>query len=406
MAEGACAQGEVRIMRIAPVRTAADHARAMERIEQIFDARQGTPEADELEVLSTLIDQFERKAIAAPSPIEAIRFRLHQQGLTNRALEPFLGSRSRVSEIMSGERKLTVDMMRALHQHFGIPAESLLGLPPGKPHVPVPRKIAEPSARALGDLVATGLMKAKETYSEFLARAAAMMPVGAGLQGARLRKTRTDRTNAKTDVAALDGWCAAALLKSIDIKIPKKGKGAKLDLEVAREVAKLSKRKDGIRRVGKLLADHGIALVVLRHFTGTYLDGAAMRRSDGVYVIALTLRYDRIDNFWFTLLHEFAHVACHLDEETSMIFDDLEIGSPDQIEDEADRFAQQALIPDEVWKSVRSDFALADVKAVAARAGVHAAVVAGRWQREYKDYRRFAKNVGHGEVRKVLIPDA
>ena len=161
---------------------------------------------------------------------------------------------------------------------------------------------------------------------------------------AHLRKTRTDRTNAKTDTAALQGWCAAALLRSLDIRVPKKAIGTKIDHTTGRDIAKLSARKDGLRRVQRKLADLGVALVVLRHLSGTYLDGAAMRRDDGVYVIALTLRYDRLDNFWFTLLHELAHVACHLDDDTSMIFDDLEIGSSDKIEAEADEFAQEALI--------------------------------------------------------------
>ncbi|MGI4876614.1 MAG: ImmA/IrrE family metallo-endopeptidase [Janthinobacterium lividum] len=397
-------QDEEEEVRIAPIRGPADHARVVRRIEEIFDAKAGTPEGDELEVLAMLVAHYERSFISVPSPVEAIRFRLQQQGLSNRALEPFLGSRSRVSEILSGERKLTVDMMRALHQHFGIPAESLLGAPKGDVSTSAPRRAAEPSARALSELLATGLMRAQEAYTDFLDRAAATFMAGPGSQPAHLRKTRTDRTNAKTDVAALEGWCAAALLKSAEVKIPKTSVQIRHDMALAREIARLSSRKDGVRKVGKFLAERGIALVVLRHLTGTYLDGAAMRRSDGIFVIALTLRHDRIDNFWFTLLHEFAHVACHLGGETSMILDDLELGSTDAVEAEADCFAQEALIPDAVWKSVHAEFGTAEVAALAAQAGVAPAIVAGRWQREFQDYRRFAKTVGHGEVRKILIP--
>ena len=385
----------------APIRTNADHARAMKRIEAIFDAAPGTSEGDELEVLTTLVSLFERATIRPPAAIDAIRFRLQQAGLTNRALEPYLGSRSRVSEIMSGERTLTADMMRALHRNFGIPAESLLGAT----EAPRPRKKVEPSARAMADLVATGLVRQRETFADFMARAVGLMSSGGGLTPAHLRKSRTERTNAKTDAAALQGWCAAALLKSQDVKIPKKAIGTRIDATVARDVAKLSARKDGHKRVQKALADFGVALVFLRHFTGTYLDGAAMRRADGVSVIALTLRYDRIDNFWFTLLHELAHVACHLNDDTSVIFDDLEIGSSDRIEGEADAFAQKALIPDSAWKRINADFGLEDVERVAKEAGVHPAIAAGRWQRQFKDYRRFSKVVGHGEVRGTLLGD-
>jgi HTH-type transcriptional regulator/antitoxin HigA len=148
----------------------------------------------------------------------------------------------------------------------------------------------------------------------------------------------------------------------------------------------------------------GIILVIIEHLPGTYLDGAAMRRKDGVPVIALTLRHDRIDNFWFTLLHEFAHVACHLSDDTSLILDDLEIRSFERIEGEADRFAQRCLIPDKIWKNRSAEsFEVADVIETASEAGVHPAIVAGRWQREHGDYRKFAKLLGRGEVRRTIV---
>lgn len=386
-------------MNVRPIRTSSDHTEALRRIEEIFDAAPGTSEADELEVLTTLVSLYEKASVPAPTPIEAILFRLEQAGLTKRALEPLLGSRSRVSEILSGERKLTVDMMRALHLHFGIPAESLLGAPKKTEASPAPKRQPEPSVRAMADLVASGLMRAKEGYADFLERSRHLLSPLAGSQPAHLRKTRTERTNAKTDAAALEAWCAAALLKSLEVPVAKASRKVKCDMAMGRELAALSASPTGLRQVGPFLAERGIALVVLRHLAGTYLDGAAMRRRDGVSVIALTLRYDRIDNFWFTLLHEFAHVACHLSDETSMIFDDLELRSEDGIEAEADGFAQRALIPDELWKSVHADFGAAEVAQIAKKAKVHPAIVAGRWQREFRDYRKFAKLVGHGEVR-------
>ncbi len=386
-------------MNVRPIRTASDHAEALRRIEEIFDAAPGTAEADELDVLTTLVTVYEKSSVPAPTAVDAILFRLEQAGLTKRALEPLLGSRSRVSEILSGERKLTVDMMRALHLHFGIPAESLLGASRKAEPRPAPKRLQEPSVRAMAELISSGIMRAKEGYAEFLERSRQLLAPLAGSQPAHLRKTRTERTNAKTDAAALEAWCAAALLKSLEIRVARKSRKHSYDMAMARELAALSASPNGLREVQTFLAQRGIALVVLRHLTGTYLDGAAMRRRDGINVIALTLRYDRIDNFWFTLLHEFAHVACHLGEETSMIFDDLELRSEDGIEAEADGFAQCALIPDDLWKEARADFGTAEVIGIAERAGIHPAIVAGRWQREFRDYRRFSKLVGHGEVR-------
>jgi HTH-type transcriptional regulator/antitoxin HigA len=140
------------------------------------------------------------------------------------------------------------------------------------------------------------------------------------------------------------------------------------------------------------------------HLPGTYLDGAAMRRpADGAPVIALTLRHDRIDNFWFTLLHEFCHVARHLGAESSLIVDDLEVASRAKLELEADAFAQEALVPKGTWKLADNpELTSEEVTDVASRAGVHPSIVAGRWQRTYSDYRRFSKLIIRGEVRSLL----
>ena len=127
-----------------------------------------------------------------------------------------------------------------------------------------------------------------------------------------------------------------------------------------------------------MLSDLGIILVILPHLAGTHLDGAAMCRADGTPVIALTLRRDKIDNFWFTLLHEFAHVAKHLTEERGLIVDDLEISSMEEIEKEADQFAEDALISADDWATLRKGayIAGADIEELAKRAGVNVAIVA------------------------------
>jgi HTH-type transcriptional regulator/antitoxin HigA len=92
-------------------------------------ARRGTPEGDQLEVLSILVEQYEREnfPVDPPDPIDAILFRMEQGGLSRKDLEPILGGRSHVSEILSGKRQLTVEMIRQLHRRFGIPLVSLMG---------------------------------------------------------------------------------------------------------------------------------------------------------------------------------------------------------------------------------------------------------------------------------------
>lgn len=116
-------------MKAKVIKTESEYANALARVEKLMDAKPGTAQGDELEILSLLIHDYEEKAfpIDKPGPVAAIRFRMAQQGLTNKDLVPFLGSRSRVSEVLSGRRNLSLKMIRALVAGLRIPADVLLG---------------------------------------------------------------------------------------------------------------------------------------------------------------------------------------------------------------------------------------------------------------------------------------
>jgi HTH-type transcriptional regulator / antitoxin HigA len=118
-------------MQIRPIRSERDHDRAVARISELMSARLGTAEGDELDVLATLVDAYEAKhhAIDAPDPIAAIEFRMEQQGLARRDLEPMIGTRARVSEVLTGKRSLTLDMVRRVKSGLGISADLLIGAP-------------------------------------------------------------------------------------------------------------------------------------------------------------------------------------------------------------------------------------------------------------------------------------
>jgi HTH-type transcriptional regulator/antitoxin HigA len=111
-----------------PIRSEADYEAAVAEIERLWGAKAGTPEGDRLDVLATLVDAYEAEhdPIDPPDPIEAIRFRMEQQGLTRKDLERILGSRIRVSEILNRKRGLSIAMIRRLHETLGIPAEVLI----------------------------------------------------------------------------------------------------------------------------------------------------------------------------------------------------------------------------------------------------------------------------------------
>jgi HTH-type transcriptional regulator/antitoxin HigA len=118
-------------MEIRPIRTETDYERGLRRVETLWGAAKGTPEGDELEVLVTLIEAYERQAypMDLPNPIDAIKFRLEQKGQDYHALIGVIGQRTRVYEVMRGDRPLSLNMIRNLHSKFAIPAEVLIQQP-------------------------------------------------------------------------------------------------------------------------------------------------------------------------------------------------------------------------------------------------------------------------------------
>ena len=113
---------------VRPIRTKRDYEAALEEVEHLWGAKAGTREGDRLDVLATLIDAYEAEhyPMDPPDPIEAIKFRMEQQGLTRRELEGIIGTRTRIAEILNRKRGLSITMIRRLHEHLGISAEVLI----------------------------------------------------------------------------------------------------------------------------------------------------------------------------------------------------------------------------------------------------------------------------------------
>ena len=171
--------------KIKAIRSEADYNAALARIEVLMDAEPNTPEGDELDVLTDLVEHYEEKHVPMgfPSPVAAIEFRLEQAGLAPRDLIPFIGSRAKVSEVLSGKRPLTMPMARALHEHLGIPAAVLLQQPgadfdteietlewdrfPIK-HVAIPDRLRPPYAHLLERLHEPGQLPILFLYQQLL----------------------------------------------------------------------------------------------------------------------------------------------------------------------------------------------------------------------------------------------
>lgn len=403
---------------IRAIRSEADYAAALARIEALMDAELGSPEGEELDVLADLVEHYEEKSVPMgyPSPLAAIQFRMEQGGLTPRDLIPFMGSRAKVSEVLSGKRALTMQMARALHASLGIPADVLLQQPGGElrsaldgiewDRFPLPEMAKRGWIPNRRDLV----VHAEEVMRDLIRRAGGehVLPV------ALYRKNDHAGLNAKMDPYSLKAWCWEILARENAQRLPVAYKPGAVDLEFLRQVARLSWSEDGPRLAQEFLAKHGIHLVCLAHLPRTHLDGAALQLADGTPVIGLTLRYDRLDNFWFCLLHELAHVGRHMGKMRSEAFvDDLSLRDVkglrrDPKEDEADEWAEEGLIPRDVWSTSRAklDPSPLSVMSLAQSLGIHPAIIAGRIRHETQNFRLLSHFVGTGTVRRQLFGQA
>ena len=259
----------------------------------------------------------------------------------------------------------------------------------------------------------TGSVSAALTEAEVLVRGfmerAIRHPVVA-LQRQRVRR------GSEADPYALLAWQCRVLILAKSAPAPKEFRVRLLDDAWMKTLVQLSRFDDGPTRARKQLGEAGIVLIVEPHLSSTHLDGAAFLGDNGP-VIGLTLRQDRLDNFWFVLLHELIHIKKHLKKgSVEDIFDEArsateglvdDSGAPhDEIEREADQLAGEALISREDWNTALARFVQteASVKAFATHMKISPAIVAGRIRKEANNWIILRNLIGQGQVRK-LFPD-
>ncbi len=390
------------------IKNSTDYEEALSELDRLVerDPASGTPNADRLELLALLIRGYESKRVSArpPDPLEAIRFRMEQQGLTQRDLVPFIGSRSKVSEVLAGKRPLTLSMIRALHRGLGIPAESLLQ----EPGTALDEGDVEWDRFPIREMVARGWVegvspRARCEPEDIVRRFVGAL--GGQLALPTLYKKSKLRTGRFLDKHALIAWTLRVAIRARREGPPGRCKPGTVTPDFMREVAQLSWSTRGPLLAQEFLQRHGIALIVEPHLPRTRLDGAAILLDTEQPVIGLTLRYDRLDNFWYALMHELAHVGLHLKTVGESFCDDLDIEDhEDPRESEADAAAREALVPTSAWNEsparvLRSPEA---AQHLAERLRIHPAIVAGRMRFEAKNYRILTQLVGSGEVQKLF----
>jgi HTH-type transcriptional regulator/antitoxin HigA len=180
-----------------------------------------------------------------------------------------------------------------------------------------------------------------------------------------------------------------------------------LDLSWLKQLAKLSQSESGPANAQVLLKTHGIVLIMERNVPGMEVDGAAFL-VESIPVIGLTLRRDALDNFWFTLMHEVAHVILHYRTGlASGFFDDVERIEVDEFEDEANKFASDLLVPEELWSRSPARIAKnsAPIENLAKQLSIAPAIIYGRIRHERNNYTIFSDKIGRGTVRKHFFPE-
>lgn len=392
--------------KIKVINTEQDHKEALEMIEELMNLNPDTDSenGEKLNLLTTLVQDYESRKFpkSLPDPIEAILFRMEQMNLTPNDLVPYIGNRSKVSEILSKKRPLTLSMIRSLEAGLGIPAKVLLK----KASEQEDSLFSNWNKPVLKEMFKRGYFgnrtsieaNEKEVVENFFSSIGSPTLIYGMLRQSRFRSAPS------TDRYALIAWAGYVFKKAKKISIKIKYKDGTVNLALMQKIAKLSAEKDGPLLAQEYLKKLGILLVTEPHFPKTYLDGVTILINKDNPIIGLTLRYDRLDNFWFTLMHELAHIALHYNQNISLFYDELE-GikgiNIDANEKEADYLASEALVPEGKWevspaKLIPSFMA---ANSLSKELGIHISIVAGKIRHEGGKYIYLNKIINEAKVR-------
>lgn len=367
------------------IKNEEDYNAALEAVEKLvsMDPEPGSDDYDKLDLLSSLIEDHESKKFpeSLPAPVDAIKFRMEQLGLKNKDLEKYIGSKSKVSEVLSKKRSLSLSMIRNLEKGLGIPAKVLIQESGQSDESPF-NNWDSSIIKAMKSRGYFDNDKAEDNKIKLLENFFSACGIKTEQMVALYRKTNF-RSSPSTNRMVLEAWKIKILKKAEKIIVTTKYKPGTINLDFMRSLVKLSMKNDSPILVQKDLQKIGIKLVIEPHLPKTSLDGAALLADRNNPIIGLTLRYDRLDYFWFTLMHELAHISLHYENNFDLFYDELEdvknIESTKE-EKDADRLAGEALIPNEKWeispaKLVPSALA---ANSLAKELGIHPAIVAGK----------------------------
>jgi HTH-type transcriptional regulator/antitoxin HigA len=402
------------------IKSEGEYKAALNEAERLVarDPEPDTPDADRLDLITLLIEDFEKRTFSQPDidPIDAIEFRMAMQGLRQKDLVPILGSRSRVSEVLGRKRSLTLQMIRSLSTGLGISAEVLIAETAnahtnGDDRDAAPQEgldwnkfpVKEMEKRGWFNFPKEDALTLEEKVREFFA----LISNNNRLSALYRRSFRGEQSDERTYYSTL-AWSARVLMKAKAIEEPlPKFDPSRITSEILRDLARLSWFENGPKLALEFLSKYGIATVIEPRLPNALIDGAAMLTEQGHPVIGLTLRIDRVDYFWFTLLHEVAHVWKHLNTPDEAFIDRIDKVGFEQTqakEKEANRIARDAFIRRAIWE--RSPAHLSpdrqNIQELADQLHIHPAIVVGRIQFESGRYESFREFLGEGSIRRCF----
>jgi HTH-type transcriptional regulator/antitoxin HigA len=400
-------------MELRVIKTEEEHSEAIKEVERLvaLDPLPDTQEGKRLELISLLVDAYEKEKyhFDLPDPVDAIRFRMEEMNLKQNDLVPYMGSKSKVSEILSGKRRLTLEMIRSLNTGLGIPLEILMQTRISTSETVLGMKWSQPLIK---DMVKRGWIQATVTeiknYPNQVIERFFYGVGGAPAFEARLRHTAEHASGARIDQAALWAWIVRVLIRAKAEKSSAVYSSGFIDEDFMKKVARLSYYESGPLLAKEHLSKHGVALIIEPHLPKTRLDGVSLL-VDNNPVIGLTLRHDRLDNFWFTLMHELAHIKLHLggEHKREIFIDDLDIADSGLAEVEANTLAKNAFIGSrelhisDAWRlrTTQSVVQLAD------KHEIHPSIAAGLIRHESNDYRLFSEIISGNKVKHLFMKE-
>lgn len=387
-------------MEIKLIQNNAEYESALAHVSYLLDLdpELGTTESNELDVWVTLIEKYENEQFTPdlPTPIEAIRFFMDQRGFNQNDMVQYFGSKAKASEVLNGKRDLTLAMVRKLVNGLGIPANLLIQDEMAKLDMNNVDWLAFP----LKDMLKKNyfpdfkgkLSQLKEVAEEKIKAFFDDVPGAWDLSRAEMKSTAHGNNDKEVNEYALKAWQVKVVKECLSKTEVGKFDSELVNDDLLRRVARLSFLDEGPSLVEEFLAKNGIYMVVEPHLEQTYLDGAAFMLENNP-IVAVTLRYDRLDNFWFTLLHELAHVSLgHVNKTDRYLFDsNLNPEDTNEKEKQANEKASLALGIDDQDLLKVSEYK--DVVWLSKRYELSPSIIIGQVRRIRNDHRLFIRKM-------------